>query len=104
MRLLDFLEYSVSPWMRFTACGVLGSALYFLYRWDPERRSQEEENDRLFSEISPQPPASRTALATFYGDRPEESEVGDKTRSTVIELEQYLDALAHSRVESLDRV
>ena len=104
MRLLNFLEYSVSPWMRFMACGVLGSALFLLYRWDPERVAQDNEDNESCTELPLQPPVSESALATFYGNRGKESETSDKSRSTLIELERYLDALSEHRVRSLDQV
>ncbi|HPA46580.1 MAG TPA: hypothetical protein PLG59_19935 [bacterium] len=104
MRLLEFLEYSVSPWIRILACGLLGGALILLYRWDPERHSQAGMDDDPYSGVEFEPPLSRRSVETFYGTHSDLTESREKSQTTVIELQRYLDALSRNRIESVDRV
>ncbi len=104
MRILDFLQYSISPWVRILACLILGSALYFLYRWDPERSQQEEEDNRPYGEYSLEPPDDETGWEAFSGDGSSDSVTPENRNTSVIELERYLNSLKHHRIQSLDKV
>ena len=104
MRILDFLQHSVSPEMRCGACAILGGALLLLYRWDPERRTEEQEREQPCGEILGDHPVGRSPLTTLSGDGVGQSETGDKTHPTLIELENYLADLKRHQIHSLDHV
>lgn len=104
MRAVDFLQYSVSPWMRCVACVILGGALCLLYRWDPERRAKKQRADTAHAEIPVEPQVSKSALNSLSGDGMGQSETLVTTHSTVVELEQYLKDLRRHRIPSVDSV
>jgi len=104
VRLLEFLEYSVSPWIRILTCGLLGGALILLYRWDPERHKDERTDDAPYSGVEIEPPLSRRSVETFYGTQSDLTESKEKTQATIIELQRYLEALCRNRNKRGDRV
>jgi len=104
MRILDFLQYSVSPWVRLLTCAVLGTALYLLYRWDPERSERDEEERQPYSEFSLEPLENDSAWEALSGDGISDSKSSEEKETTIIELERYLSSLRRHRIQDLDRV
>ena len=102
MRFLEFVHYSVSPFVKFLICVVVLLALLVVYRWQPESREREwfdsENEDGDVSGVKPTEWNPERVL------RPKETKRESLEHPVLEEMDEYLQALRREKIRSLDEV
>lgn len=104
MRILDYIEYSVSPGMKVLICGVVIVAILVIHWWEPSRKRKRREPNRdglfQYTEVDPSGYARQTPPAAGNAGRnrlPQRHE-------TLRQLDEYADLLKQHRINDFDDV
>ncbi len=106
MYFLESLQYVFTPAVRVALCLFLGTTLYLLYRWDAEANREIKNTGTRQSDMFAVYPgaAGLDTYKALMADRIDEPLVTPDRHPSVDEMQNYLDALQESGVESLDKV
>ncbi len=107
MRILDYLEYSVSPTTKFIICLLIALALFVVYLWEPERKKKKRKKVEQrpqgflnYIEIDPKTLEGDAELLK-PSDRVTQISGNDVTLN---HLDEYIKTLREYQINSLDEI
>ncbi len=106
MRLLEFIEYSVSPATKFTICAAIGFAIYIVYYWEPNKNKKKKETKKentgflQYTEVDPRDYDQSDHLIKPV----EQNHTITDRHPTLEQLDEYVDQLKRHNFQSIDRV
>ncbi|RJP26620.1 MAG: hypothetical protein C4527_14865 [Candidatus Omnitrophota bacterium] len=105
MRILEFIEHSVSPTTKLIICTAIGLALFVVYYWEPNRKQKKpaQKKNTGFSGYIEVDPNQYDEPDKMIG--PIENKKASMDRHPTLEqLNEYVEQVKRYKFENIDRV
>lgn len=103
MRLLDYINYAITPETKFTICAVLFAAIFVVYFWEPnKKRGKKPKNNGIMRDVDIDAGeySKKTDALVDSGANATRSE----EHQTLQQLDQYVEVLKRHKIHNLDDV
>ncbi len=104
MRLLEFIDYTISPVLKFLICGILALAIFIVHFWEPRRKRKLiiPKNQGILNDLEFDPAEYSQDMRSLI---PAEEETLFGAHSETLEaLDDYIKALKRHQINSIDEV
>lgn len=103
MRLLDYIEYSVSPEVKIGTCVFLLGAIIVVYLWEPlKRRTKKVKEKGIMRHIEVDPEEYSQRLNGWYKNTTKD--LSAENNRTLALLQHYVNELKQEKIHNLDDV
>lgn len=103
MRILDYIEYTVSPEVKIGTCLLLLGAIIVVYLWEPMRRRRSKPAEKgIMRQVEVDPVEYSQKVNGWY--KKSTKGLSTENNRTLVQLQHYVKELQQEKIHNLDDV